>query len=173
VARLAAAHVDHRAVRLQKVRDLHLRQLFADDPRRGERLATEAVGLYLDYSKNRITEETLRLLLRLAEERGVEMHQAGLAEESLDRLGPKSKKLAQGLTSWPDKPEPTLSDRHARRARPNFGLLATGAGLRPAASNLRGTGRHCGCADLAQPKRILVVASGPDRVSEAWLHHLP
>ncbi len=52
----------------QKLRELHLRQLFADDPKRGERLTTEAVGLYLDYSKNRITDETLKLLLQLAEE---------------------------------------------------------------------------------------------------------
>jgi glucose-6-phosphate isomerase len=51
-----------------KVRDLHLRQLFADDPKRGERLTTEAVGVFLDYSKNRITDETLKLLLQLAEE---------------------------------------------------------------------------------------------------------
>jgi glucose-6-phosphate isomerase len=51
-----------------KVRDLHLRKLFADDPKRGERLATEAVGIYFDYSKHRITDETLRLLLQLAEE---------------------------------------------------------------------------------------------------------
>jgi glucose-6-phosphate isomerase len=49
-------------------RDLQLRQLFADDPKRGERLALEAVGLYLDYSKNRVTDETLKLLLQLAEE---------------------------------------------------------------------------------------------------------
>jgi glucose-6-phosphate isomerase len=52
----------------QKVGDLHLRTLFANDPRRGERLAVEAAGLYLDYSKNRVTDETLKLLLRLAEE---------------------------------------------------------------------------------------------------------
>src|SRR4051794_28707553 len=52
----------------QTVRGLHLRQLFADDPQRGERLTTEAVGIYLDYSKHRVTDETLRLLLRLAEE---------------------------------------------------------------------------------------------------------
>jgi glucose-6-phosphate isomerase len=52
----------------QKVRELHLRKLFADDPKRGERLATEAVGLYLDYSKNRVTDETLKLLVQLAEE---------------------------------------------------------------------------------------------------------
>src|SRR5262247_4865076 len=52
----------------QQVRDIHLRQLFADDPTRGERLTVEAAGLYLDYSKNRITDETLKLLLQLAEE---------------------------------------------------------------------------------------------------------
>src|SRR5207244_955119 len=49
-------------------RDLHLRKLFADDLRRGERMTAEAVGIYLDYSKNRITDETLKLLLQLAEE---------------------------------------------------------------------------------------------------------
>src|SRR6202040_1306234 len=53
------------------VRDLHLRLLFADDPGRGERLAVEAPGIYLDYSKNRVTDETLALLLRLAEESGL------------------------------------------------------------------------------------------------------
>ena len=46
----------------------HLRQLFADDPKRGERLAVEDVGLYLDYSKHRVTEETMRLLINLADE---------------------------------------------------------------------------------------------------------
>jgi glucose-6-phosphate isomerase len=50
---------------------LHLRELFANDPKRGERMAVEAAGLYLDYSKNRITDETLELLLRLAEEAGL------------------------------------------------------------------------------------------------------
>src|SRR5215468_8155378 len=50
---------------------LHLRQLFADDPKRGQRLAIEAVGLYLDYSKNRVTDETLELLLELAEQSGL------------------------------------------------------------------------------------------------------
>ena len=48
------------------VRDLHLRDLFAADPERGVRLAAEGAGLYLDYSKNRVTDETLRLLLELA-----------------------------------------------------------------------------------------------------------
>src|SRR5215471_16667619 len=54
-----------------KVRELHLRNLFADDPKRGERMTVEAVGIFLDYSKNRITEETLKLLLQLAEECGL------------------------------------------------------------------------------------------------------
>jgi glucose-6-phosphate isomerase len=52
-------------------RNAHLRQLFAEDPKRGDRLAIEAAGIYLDYSKNRITDETLRLLLQLAEEAGL------------------------------------------------------------------------------------------------------
>ena len=51
---------------------LHLRQLFAEDRRRGERLAVEAAGIYLDYSKNRITDETLGLLLQLARESGLQ-----------------------------------------------------------------------------------------------------
>jgi glucose-6-phosphate isomerase len=54
-----------------KVRELHLQKLFADDPKRGERMTAEAVGIYLDYSKHRITDETLRLLLQLAEESGL------------------------------------------------------------------------------------------------------
>jgi glucose-6-phosphate isomerase len=52
----------------KKVRDLHLRQLFSNDPDRGERMTAEAAGIYLDYSKNRITDETLKLLLQLAAE---------------------------------------------------------------------------------------------------------
>jgi glucose-6-phosphate isomerase len=56
-----AAHYD-------KMRSLHLRDLFAADPKRGERLTCEAVGLYLDYSKNRITDETVALLVALAHE---------------------------------------------------------------------------------------------------------
>src|ERR1700730_13965566 len=53
------------------VRELHLRTLFADDPKRGERMTAEAAGLFLDYSKNRITDETLQLLIALAEESGL------------------------------------------------------------------------------------------------------
>src|SRR6478735_4620147 len=50
------------------VGEVHLRELFARDPARGERLTAEAAGIYLDYSKNRVVDETLALLLRLAEE---------------------------------------------------------------------------------------------------------
>jgi glucose-6-phosphate isomerase len=56
----------------ETIKDIHLRQLFADDPDRGARFTAEGAGLYLDFSKNRITEETVRLLLQLAAERGVE-----------------------------------------------------------------------------------------------------
>src|SRR5258708_3768353 len=55
----------------QKARALHLRDLFADDSDRGGRLAAEVAGIYLDYSKNRVTDETLQLLFQLAEESGL------------------------------------------------------------------------------------------------------
>jgi glucose-6-phosphate isomerase len=55
----------------EKMKGLHLRQLFADDRKRGERLAVEGAGVYLDYSKNRITDETLTLLIQLAREAGL------------------------------------------------------------------------------------------------------
>src|SRR5262252_8109164 len=55
----------------RKVRGLHLRELFADDPKRGERMTAGAAGIFLDYSKNRVTDETLHLLLQLAEECGL------------------------------------------------------------------------------------------------------
>jgi glucose-6-phosphate isomerase len=56
----------------ESIRGRHLRDLFADDPRRGERFAAEAHGIYLDYSKNRITDETMSLLAQLARESGIE-----------------------------------------------------------------------------------------------------
>ena len=55
----------------QKIEGLHLRELFAADPKRGERMTATAAGLFLDYSKNRITDQTLKLLLQLAEESGL------------------------------------------------------------------------------------------------------
>jgi len=59
------------ATHFKKVRELHLRDLFAQDPKRGARMTLEAAGLYLDYSKNRITDETLKLLYQLATESGL------------------------------------------------------------------------------------------------------
>jgi|ERR1700728_167593 len=56
-----------------KIQNVHLRQFFAEDPKRAEHFVFEAVGLYFDYSKNRITDETVALLLELA-------HQSGLRE---------------------------------------------------------------------------------------------
>src|SRR5262245_21428086 len=55
----------------QAIADRHLRDLFAEDPARGERRATEAEGVYVDYCKHRVTDETLALLVRLAGETGV------------------------------------------------------------------------------------------------------
>ena len=55
----------------ERIRMVHLRQLFAEDPERGTRMTAEAEGLFLDYSKNRITDETLRLLVKLAEQSGL------------------------------------------------------------------------------------------------------
>jgi glucose-6-phosphate isomerase len=55
-----------------KVRELHLRELFSEDSRRGERMTAEGAGVFLDYSKNRITDETVKLLLRLAQESGLQ-----------------------------------------------------------------------------------------------------
>ncbi|MGE4412357.1 MAG: glucose-6-phosphate isomerase [Candidatus Caldatribacteriota bacterium] len=55
----------------QKISKMHLRQLFADDPQRGEKMVIEEAGIYFDYSKHRVTEETIQLLLQLAEEAGL------------------------------------------------------------------------------------------------------
>ena len=62
----------------QQVRGLHLRQIFADDPARGERLTAEGAGIYLDYSKNRVTDETIRLLVELAGECGLSERTAAM-----------------------------------------------------------------------------------------------
>src|SRR6185437_13799979 len=67
---------DHPALALleqhhQTMQGVHLRELFADDPQRGEKFMLEAAGIYLDYAKNRITDETLHLLLQLASESGL------------------------------------------------------------------------------------------------------
>ena len=69
-----AALTEHHA----KLAGRHLREFFAEDPARGERLRAEAAGLYLDYSKNRITDETLRLLFELAGQSGLQQHRAAM-----------------------------------------------------------------------------------------------
>src|SRR4051812_41349467 len=55
----------------ETMRGLHLRDLFADDPTRGERMTAESAGVYLDYSKNRVNDETLKLLIELADQSGL------------------------------------------------------------------------------------------------------
>jgi glucose-6-phosphate isomerase len=60
------------------IKDRHLRELFAEDPERGERLTAEACGLYLDYSKNRVSAETMRLLIELARESEVEQRREAM-----------------------------------------------------------------------------------------------
>jgi glucose-6-phosphate isomerase len=59
------------AAHSRQIQKLHLRKLFAEDAKRGQRFTTQAAGLFLDYSKNRVTEKTLKLLVRLAEESGL------------------------------------------------------------------------------------------------------
>jgi glucose-6-phosphate isomerase len=73
----------------QTVRRVHLRRLFAEDPSRGERLTLEAAGIYLDYSKNRITHETMRLLLQLAQECGLRERIAAMFRGDLINLTEK------------------------------------------------------------------------------------
>ena len=58
----------------EQIRDGHLKELFAEDSSRGDRFTVETSGIFLDYSKNRITDETLRLLIQLAEECGLKAH---------------------------------------------------------------------------------------------------
>ena len=85
----------------QKVGRLHLRELFAQDPKRGERLTAEAAGLYLDYSKNRITDETLALLLQLAEQSGlrarIDAMRAAGADDMIRLVPPRALNLEQAL----------------------------------------------------------------------------
>src|SRR5215469_12342377 len=69
IRRSAWSALDHH---YRKVRSISLRELFVDDPNRGERMAAEGAGIYLDYSKNRVTENTIKLLVQLASESGLE-----------------------------------------------------------------------------------------------------
>ena len=73
--------------------DFHLREAFESDPTRGTRLAAEAAGVYLDYSKNLVTDDTLSLLRRLALERGLEERIRGVARTA----GPADDELERAL----------------------------------------------------------------------------
>jgi glucose-6-phosphate isomerase len=73
------------AAHCEKIKPLHLRQLFADDPQRGTKMALDAIGIYFDYSKNRVTDQTLQLLIKLAEESGMpERRRAMFAGERIN-----------------------------------------------------------------------------------------
>ena len=80
----------------QKIRDLHLRKLFADDPERGERMTVEAAGLFLDYSKNRVTDETLKLLVQLATESGLREHIDAMFRGEKINITENARGLARG-----------------------------------------------------------------------------
>jgi glucose-6-phosphate isomerase len=83
---------------------LHLRQLFADDPKRGQRMAVEAVGLYLDYSKNRVTDETLKLFLQLAAESGLRARIDAMFSGEKINITEKRAVLHVALRAPKDKP---------------------------------------------------------------------
>ena len=101
----------------------HLRDLFASDPGRGTRLTADAAGLHLDYSKNRVTDETLRLLLQLAAETGVAARRdAMFAGERInvteDRAG-AARRAAHAARPLADRRRPRRRRRRACRARPH------------------------------------------------------
>ena len=80
----------------EEISGQHLRDLFAGDPGRGERLTAEAAGLYLDYSKNRVTDETMRLLVALAEESGVPERRDAMAKAAAPYMHPSLASIRHG-----------------------------------------------------------------------------
>ena len=110
-----------------EIGERHLRDLFAEDPDRGERLRAEAVGLYLDYSKNRVTDETMRLLLQLAEESHLEerrdmMFRGEHINVSEDRAV-LHVALRMPRDATPRRRRGRRGGRGPRRPRPDGGLL--------------------------------------------------
>ena len=93
-----------------KIKDIHLRQLFADDPGRGARFTAEGSGVYLDFSKNRITDETVRLLRELARERGV----VGRRDAMFSRREDQPHRKASSVACGSARPERSI-DRRRRR----------------------------------------------------------
>ncbi len=92
----------------RKIRTIHLRSLFAEDPQRGRRLSVEGAGLYLDYSKNRITGETLSLLVQLAGECG--LRERIEAMFSGEKINPTENRAALHVALRARKDEPILVD---------------------------------------------------------------
>jgi alpha-L-rhamnosidase len=93
------------------------------------------------------------------------MKKTGLADQYLDQLGPWRQMLALGLTTWAETPEPTRSDCHAWSAHPNFDLLATVAGIEPAAAGFREVEIRPHLGSLQQLKASLPHPQGEIRVT--------
>ena len=114
-----------------EIESRHLRDLFAEDPSRGERLTAEGVGLYLDYSKNRVTDETMSLLIQLAEESGLAEHTEKMFTGEQINVSENRSVLHVALRM----PKGTSLDRRWRRrregrargARPDERVLRPGA----------------------------------------------
>ena len=93
------------------------------------------------------------------------MKKAGFGDLYLDQLGPWRQMLALGLTTWAEKPEPTRSDCHAWSAHPNFDLLATVAGIEPAAAEFRQVDIHPYLGALRELKATLPHPQGEIQVA--------
>src|ERR1700722_2998243 len=85
------------ATHYEKIKHLHLRELFAEDPERAKRFSVDAAGIFLDYSKNRITAESLGLLLRLAEVRNVAVRRDAMFRGEIINLTEKRAVLHTAL----------------------------------------------------------------------------
>ena len=92
----------------EKIHSTHLRELFENDPGRGTRLTAEAEGIYLDYSKHRITDETLKLLLQLAEESGLKAHIDAMFRG--DKINPTEKRAVLHVALRAPKGEKIVVD---------------------------------------------------------------
>ena len=116
----------------EEIAGRHLRDLFAEDPGRGERLTAEAAGIFLDYSKNRVTDETMRLLVELAEESGVTERRDAMFRGEHINVSEDRAVLHVALRMPAD--ESLVVDgtdvvaRGARGARPDAAVRQTGSG---------------------------------------------
>ena len=158
------------AAHAAEVRDVHLRDLFAEDPERGERLAAEAAGLYLDYSKNRVTDETLRLLV--AARRGARRARAHRGDVPR-RARSTSPRTARCCTSRCARPRSARIDRRRRRRRRRGPrACSTGWPTSPSAS-ARASGRATPASRIRNVVNIGIGGSdlGPVMAYEALRHY--